>query len=65
MAAPAAGKSAGKGPPAVPVSIATVMQESIPIRLQAIGNVEAYQTVALKARVDELTSDYRLGDAAR
>jgi len=47
-----AGKGAGKGPPAVPVSVAMVMQESIPIRLQAIGNVEAYQTVALKARVD-------------
>jgi multidrug efflux system membrane fusion protein len=45
-------KGAGKGSPAVPVSVATVLQESIPIRLQAIGNVEAYQTVALKARVD-------------
>jgi multidrug efflux system membrane fusion protein len=45
-------KGGGKGPPAVPVSVATVMQESIPIRLQAIGNVEAYQTVAAKARVD-------------
>lgn len=49
-----------KGPPgkggrpnvAVPVSVASVEQKSIPIRLQAIGNVEAYATVALKARVD-------------
>jgi len=45
-------KGAGKSLPAVPVSVAPVTQESIPIRLQAIGNVEAYQTVALKARVD-------------
>ena len=45
-------KGAGKGPAAVPVSVATVMQQTMPIRLQAIGNVEAYQTVAVKARVD-------------
>lgn len=52
--------TAQKGPPgkggrpnvAVPVSIAEVQQKSIPVRLQAIGNIEAYATVALKARVD-------------
>jgi len=36
----------------VPVTVAPVTQETVPIRLQAIGNVEAYSTVALKARVD-------------
>jgi len=41
-----------KGPSAVPVSIAQVAQETVPFRLQAIGNVEAYSTVAVKARVD-------------
>ena len=41
-----------KGPPAIPVSVAQVTQESIPLRLQAIGNVEAFSTVAVKARVD-------------
>jgi len=41
-----------KGPPAVPVSIAPVAQEMVPLRLQAIGNVEAYATVSLRARVD-------------
>ena len=46
------GRKAQKGAPAVPVSIALASQETVPIRLQAIGNVEAYQTVALKARVD-------------
>lgn len=38
--------------PAVPVSVATVAQQTVPFRIQAIGNVEAYATVALKARVD-------------
>jgi multidrug efflux system membrane fusion protein len=38
--------------PAVPVSVANVAQQSVPVRIQAIGNVEAYATVALKARVD-------------
>jgi multidrug efflux system membrane fusion protein len=45
-------KSAAKGPPAVAVTVASVSQETVPIRLPAIGNVEAYSTVALKARVD-------------
>src|SRR6266480_2779165 len=46
------GRKAAKGPPAVPVTVASVSQETVPVRLQAIGNVEAYSTVALKARVD-------------
>ena len=46
------GKSEKKGPPAVPVTVAAVQLQSLPVRLQAIGNVEAYATVAVKARVD-------------
>src|SRR2546421_8031736 len=46
------GRKAAKGPPAVPVTVARVLQETVPVRLRAIGNVEAYSTVALKARVD-------------
>lgn len=42
----------GKGPPPVPVTVAAADQRTVPIRLQAIGNVEAYQTVSIKARVD-------------
>jgi multidrug efflux system membrane fusion protein len=38
--------------PAVPISVATVAQQTVAVRIQAIGNVEAYSTVALKARVD-------------
>jgi membrane fusion protein, multidrug efflux system len=46
------GRKATKGPAAVTVLVAPAVQESVPIRVQAIGNVEAYLTVALKARVD-------------
>jgi len=45
------GAKAPKGPPAIPVTVARVQQQTIPVRLQAIGNVEPYSTVALKARV--------------
>ena len=38
--------------PAIPVSVATVEQQTVPFRIRAIGNVEAYSIVALKARVD-------------
>ncbi len=39
-------------PAGVPVTVATVAQQSVPFRLKLIGNVEAYATVAVKARVD-------------
>ena len=45
-------KPAAKGPPPVPVSVAAALQQSVPVRLQAIGNVEAYTSVAVKSRVD-------------
>ena len=45
-------KPAAKGPAAVPVSVAAAVQQSVPVRLQAIGNVEAYTSVAVKSRVD-------------
>ncbi len=50
------GQSSGKpGQPgineAVPVTVATVVQKDIPVRLRAIGNVEAYSTVSVKSRV--------------
>jgi len=45
-------RKAPKGPPAVPVTVAAAAQQSVPIRVSAIGNVEAFLTVALKARVD-------------
>ena len=42
----------GRPQSAVPVAVATVTEQSVPVRVPAIGNVEAYSTVALKARVD-------------
>jgi len=45
-------KSSSKGPGAVPVSVVAAVQRSVPVRLQAIGNVEAYTSVAVKSRVD-------------
>ena len=61
------GRKAPKGPPAVPVSVAPVQQETVPIRLQAIGNVEAFQTVSVKARVDGqiVTVNFREGDPVK
>ena len=46
------GRKAAKGPPPVPVTVAAATLETVPVRLQAIGNVEAFSTVAIKARVD-------------
>jgi multidrug efflux system membrane fusion protein len=43
--------SKAKGPPPVPVTVAAVQQQTVPVRLHAIGNVEAFSTVAVKARV--------------
>src|SRR6267142_2406388 len=60
-------RKAPKGPPSVPVTVAPVLQETVPIRLQGIGNVEAYQTVALKARVDGqiMVVNFREGDPVK
>jgi multidrug efflux system membrane fusion protein len=46
------GRKAAKGAPSVPVTVAAAKQETVPLRLAAIGNVEAFSTVALKARID-------------
>ena len=37
--------------PPVPVTVAEVEQRTVPITIRAIGNVEAIETVALKARI--------------
>lgn len=37
--------------PIVPVSVAQVVKKAVPIELRAIGNVEAYSTVSIKAQV--------------
>jgi multidrug efflux system membrane fusion protein len=61
------GKGAAKGPPPVPVTLAAVEQQSVPVRLQAIGNVEASASVSIKARVDGqiVEVNFREGQAVR
>lgn len=41
-----------KAPAAVPVTVAAVSTKTVPVRLYAIGNVEPFTTVTVKARVD-------------
>lgn len=40
------------GGPAIPVIVAPVTKKTVPLRVEAIGNVEPYMTVSVKARVD-------------
>jgi len=47
----AATKKKGEGA-AVPVVTAAVVAKTVPVRIQAIGNVEPYATVGIKSRVD-------------
>lgn len=56
-----------KAAPDIPVSVATVKQQIVAVRIQAIGNVEAYSTVALKARVDGqiVAVDFKEGQEVR
>src|SRR3954465_10726200 len=35
----------------VPVTIATVGKKNVPVEIQVIGNVEAYATISVKAKV--------------
>src|SRR5213592_3087841 len=45
----------GAAPPA-PVSVAQAVSKTVPLELQAVGNVEAYSTVTIKAQIGgELT----------
>jgi multidrug efflux system membrane fusion protein len=43
---------AGKGPPAVPVTPGVVMEKDVPIYLDGLGTVQAFNTVTVHARVD-------------
>jgi multidrug efflux system membrane fusion protein len=58
------GKGAGKGGGAVPVTVMRVLQETVPVRLNAIGNVEAYSTVQVKSRVDGQITDVNMREGA-
>jgi multidrug efflux system membrane fusion protein len=51
------------GPPPVPVIVATAAQQDVPIYYDALGTVQAYNTVALRAQVNGqiLSVDFRQG----
>ncbi|MCX5717258.1 MAG: efflux RND transporter periplasmic adaptor subunit [Nitrospirae bacterium] len=45
--------------PVVPVTVGAVIKKTVPVHIRAIGNVEAYSTVSIKARVGgDLTHVY-------
>jgi multidrug efflux system membrane fusion protein len=54
------GKS--KTPAGVPVVAAQVVRKPMPLKLQAIGNVEPYTTVAVKSRIDGQITAVRFQD---
>jgi multidrug efflux system membrane fusion protein len=56
-----------KGAPAVPVTASPVVVKTVPVRLYAIGNVEPFTTVTLKARVDGqiVSVHFKEGDEVR
>lgn len=44
--------TAAKGPPPVPVGAGTVVQKDVPIYLDGLGTVQAYNAVTIRVRVD-------------
>ncbi len=61
------GKGPGKGAGTVPVLVVAAVQQTLAVTVQAIGNVEAYTSVALKARIDGqiLAVDFQEGKEVR
>ena len=57
------GKGKGGGA-AVPVTVTRVLQETVPVRINAIGNVEAFSTVQVKARVDGQITEVSVREGA-
>src|SRR5438552_11448898 len=56
-----------KTAPTVPVTVSPVVAKTMPVRLLAIGNVEPFTTVSIKARVDGqlLSVKFKEGDEVR
>jgi multidrug efflux system membrane fusion protein len=51
-AAPSNAAKPMSGPPPAPVTVAKAEAKSVPIRIRAVGNVQASATVAVKSRMD-------------
>ncbi len=45
-------RSSKKGMGAIPVSVARVVKVDVPVEVHAVGNIEAYSTVAVKSQVN-------------
>src|SRR5262252_3310496 len=62
--APTGGGGRGRGEATVPVTVATVVQKSMPIEIRVIGSVEAYSVVSVHAQVTgQLTGvNFKEGD---
>jgi multidrug efflux system membrane fusion protein len=60
----AGGVGRGRGDAAVPVTVATVVQKSMPIEIRVIGSVEAYSVVSVHAQLmGQLTAvNFKEGD---
>src|SRR6185436_6498062 len=54
----------GGGTPAVPVTIAPVVQKAMPIEIQVIGSAEPFSTVAIRSQITGLLNavNFREGD---
>jgi membrane fusion protein, multidrug efflux system len=53
LSGPAPSRNApGNAPPGVPVAVATVARQPVPLRIEMIGNVQTIATVSIKSRVD-------------
>lgn len=60
-------KKGASAPTAIPVAVTPAAQQSVPVRQQAIGNVEPYASVGIKARVDGqlIAVNFREGQEVR
>src|SRR5689334_2293328 len=53
------GREGGAGGPGVPVVTTTVAQKDVPVDIAAIGNVEAYSSIAVRAQVTGILNEVR------
>jgi multidrug efflux system membrane fusion protein len=44
-------KTQAAAPPRVPVTVAEVVQKTVPVQVRVIGNVEAFRTVGVKPQI--------------
>ena len=67
LCACSAKKDPPKTPPPVPVTVATSVLKTVPVQIKAIGNVEAFNTVSIKAQVNGAIArvHFREGDDVR